>query len=88
MCIRDRAAAAAAGQQAARADDRPSTLFARVKEFAFTRSTERPVERQAPRFGERGSRPLSEGQASLSGNLDELGDIPSFLRRERERVDG
>ena len=23
-----------------------------------------------------------------SGNLDELGDIPSFLRREREKVEG
>ena len=82
------AADATAGQQAARAEERPSTLFSRVKEFAFTRSTERPVERHAPRFGERSSRQQSEGQAALSGNLDELGDIPSFLRRERERVDG
>ena len=35
-----------------------------------------------------GSAPLGDGQAALSGQLDELGDIPSFLRRERERVDG
>jgi hypothetical protein len=71
-----------------RAEERGSNLFARVKEFAFTRSTERPVERHPPRFGERGSRGQGDGQATLSGNLDELSDIPSFLRRERERVDG
>ena len=59
-----------------------------MKEFAFTRSTERPAERHPPRFGERAQRPLGDGQPALSGNLDELSDIPSFLRRERERVDG
>ena len=71
-----------------RAEERGSNLFARVKEFAFTRSTERPVERHPPRFGERPQRTGADGQPALSGNLDELSDIPSFLRRERERVDG
>ena len=64
-----------------RAEERSPNLFARVREFAFTRATpERPAERVAPRFG---------GQPGLpSSDLDELGDIPSFLRREREKVDG
>jgi cell division protein FtsZ len=69
-----------------RAEERPGNLFTRVREFAFTRTAERPVERHPPRFG--GQRPQEEAQAGLSGNLDELGDIPTFLRRERERVEG
>ena len=69
-----------------RAEERPSNLFTRVREFAFTRATERPAERHPPRFG--AQRSQDEGQAGLSGNLDELGDIPTFLRRERERVEG
>ena len=71
-----------------RVEERGGNLFARVKEFAFTRATERPAERHPPRFGERGQGTQGNGQAALSGNLDELSDIPSFLRRERERVDG
>ena len=70
-----------------RVEERGGNLFARVKEFAFTRATERPAERHPPRFGERG-----QGRKAMAkrpvGNLDELSDIPSFLRRERERVDG
>jgi len=69
-----------------RAEERASSnLFTRVREFAFTRSTERPVERHPPRFA--GPRTQGDGQPGLSGNLDELGDIPTFLRRERERVE-
>ena len=71
-----------------RVEERGGNLFARVNEFAFTRATERPAERHPPRFGERGQGTQGNGQAALSGNLDELSDIPSFLRRERERVDG
>ncbi len=71
-----------------RAEERSGSLFTRVKEFAFTRSTERGTERHPPRFDQRPQRPQVEGQAGLSGSLDELSDIPSFLRRERERVDG
>ena len=70
------------------AEERGGNLFARVREFAFTRSSERPTERHAPRFGDRGQQTPGNGSAALSGNLDELSDIPSFLRRERERVDG
>jgi cell division protein FtsZ len=72
----------------ARSEERAGNLFARVKEFAFTRTAERPVERHPPRFGERAPRPGADGQPALSASQDELGDIPSFLRRERERVDG
>jgi cell division protein FtsZ len=71
-----------------RAEERSGNLFSRVKEFAFTRTTERATERHPPRFGDRAQRPQVDGQAGLSGNHDELSDIPSFLRRERERVDG
>ncbi|MFL5333355.1 MAG: hypothetical protein ACJ8H8_09280, partial [Geminicoccaceae bacterium] len=67
-----------------RAEERGSNLFARVKEFAFTRAApERPLERQAPRFTDGRQQPRAEGQAALAGGLDEIGDIPSFLRRER-----
>ena len=59
-----------------------------MRDFAFTRSSERPVERHAPRFGDRPVRSPAEGPATLSGNQDEISDIPSFLRRERERVEG
>src|SRR5690349_18776343 len=69
-----------------RAEERSGNLFTRVREFAFTRAVERPVERHPPRFGSQ--RPQEEAQSGLSGNLDELGDIPTFLRRERERVEG
>jgi cell division protein FtsZ len=69
---------------AARAEERGSNLFARVKGFAFTRSApERPIERQKPRFSD----PTVDGSAALSGTMDEIGDIPAFLRRT-ERVDG
>jgi hypothetical protein len=67
-----------------RAEERGTNLFARMKELAFTRAgPDRPVERQAPRFADRGSRPGNEGQPTLAGTLDEIGDIPSFLRRDR-----
>ncbi len=70
-----------------RAEERSPNLFARVKEFAFTRATpERPIERQQPRFSDRSGRPVDES-AALSGATDEIGDIPAFLRRA-ERVDG
>ena len=67
-----------------RPEERGSNLFARVKEFAFTRATpERPAERVTPRFSDNRHQPRAEGEAALAGNLDEIGDIPSFLRRER-----
>jgi cell division protein FtsZ len=69
-----------------RSEERSGGLFNRVREFAFTRAVERPVERHPPRFGSQ--RPQDEAQAGLSANHDELGDIPTFLRRERERVEG
>ena len=73
---------------AGRGEERGSNLFARVKEFAFTRATpERPIERQQPRFSDRGARPGSDGPGALSSATDEIGDIPAFLRRS-ERVDG
>jgi cell division protein FtsZ len=64
-------------------EERGPNLFARVKEFAFARSgTERVHERQAPRV-DFASRPMAHAGASLSSGTDEIGDIPSFLRRER-----
>jgi len=76
-----------AGPVGARSDERSGNLFSRVKEFAFTRGGgDRPIERHPPRLSDRGSRPTVGGQASLAGTMDEIGDIPSFLRRER--VDG
>ena len=69
------------------AEERSGNLFARVKEFAFTRSSpERPIERHPPRLSDRGLRPTTDSKAPLAGGMDEIGDIPSFLRRER--VDG
>ena len=68
--------------------DRGSNLLARVKEFAFARTAERPIERHPPRFGDRAPRAPLDGAGTPPGGSDELGDIPSFLRRERERVDG
>jgi cell division protein FtsZ len=65
------------------ADERSSNLFARVKDFAFSRAgSERPPERQAPRV-DLGARPLARTGTPFSGGTDEIGDIPSFLRRER-----
>ena len=73
---------------AARSEERGPNLFARVKEFAFTRTrVDRPAERHPPRLPDRGQRPLADVPASLSGATDEISDIPSFLRRER-RVEG
>ena len=67
-----------------RPEERGSNLFARVKEFAFTRATpERPTERVAPRFSDNRQATRAESEAALAGGLDEIGDIPSFLRRER-----
>jgi cell division protein FtsZ len=71
-----------------RGEERGTNLFARVREFAFTRSADQPAERHPPRFGDRGQRPPSDGDGAFSGAPDEVSDIPSFLRRERERVDG
>jgi cell division protein FtsZ len=71
----------------ARNEERSPNLFARVKEFAFTRTAaDRPAERHPPRLPDRDPRPLADAPASLSGATDEISDIPSFLRRER--VDG
>ncbi|MEK0082574.1 cell division protein FtsZ [Benzoatithermus flavus] len=74
-------------RSAARNEERPLNLFDRVKEFAFARSgggaADRGGERQAPRLSDRPFRPVASGPAPLSGALDEIGDIPSFLRRER-----
>ena len=85
-------AAEAAPSAAVRAAARPRSAAATCSRGSRSSPSparrERPVERHPPRFGERGQRARGEGQAALSGNLDELGDIPSFLRRERERVDG
>jgi cell division protein FtsZ len=73
---------------AARAEERGPNLFARVKEFAFTRATpERPIERQQPRFSDRSAHPGTDDGRTLAGATDEIGDIPAFLRRT-ERVDG
>jgi cell division protein FtsZ len=71
---------------AGRGEERGLNLFDRVKEFAFTRSgtaADRASERQAPRLSDRPARPVVNAHAPLSGALDEIGDIPSFLRRER-----
>ena len=78
-----------AGQQAARAEERaPQPVRAGQGVRVHPLRRERPVERHAPRL-RRAQRPTaSGGQAALAGNMDEIGDIPSFLRRERERVDG
>jgi hypothetical protein len=68
----------------ARGEERSPNLFARVKEFAFTRTAaDRPAERHPPRLPDRDQRPLADAPASLSGATDEISDIPSFLRRER-----
>ncbi|HEX6012031.1 MAG TPA: cell division protein FtsZ, partial [Geminicoccaceae bacterium] len=68
----------------ARSEERSPNLFARVKEFAFTRTAvDRPAERHPPRLPDRDQRPLADVPASLSGATDEISDIPSFLRRER-----
>ncbi|MFZ1429401.1 MAG: cell division protein FtsZ [Geminicoccaceae bacterium] len=68
-------------------EERSGNLFARVREFAFTRgAAERPIERHPPRLSDRGLRPAGDGKTSLGGAMDDIGDIPSFLRRER--VDG
>ena len=42
--------------------------------------------RAARPFADRGPRPATDAKAPLAGAMDEIGDIPSFLRRER--VDG
>jgi cell division protein FtsZ len=71
---------------APRTEERGLNLFDRVREFAFARgngSSDRPAERQAPRLSDRPFRPAASGPSGLSGALDEIGDIPSFLRRER-----
>jgi len=61
-------------------------LFERVKEFAFARPGQERAERHAPSLN-LSRRTLAEAGASLSATgTDEIGDIPSFLRRER--VDG
>ena len=62
--------------------ERGPNLFERVKEFAFARPAPERAERHAPRV-DFGARPLVQAGASLSGGTDEIGDIPSFLRRER-----
>ncbi len=74
----------APARHGARSEERSGNLFARVKEFAFTRgTTERPIERHPPRLSDRGMRPVANAQPSLAGGMDEIGDIPSFLRREK-----
>ena len=74
----------APARHGARSEERSVNLFARVKEFAFTRgTTERPIERHPPRLSDRGMRPVANAQPSLAGGMDEIGDIPSFLRREK-----
>ncbi|MFO1071678.1 MAG: cell division protein FtsZ [Geminicoccaceae bacterium] len=59
------------------AEARGLGLFERMKEFAFSRP---PQERYAPQVG---ARPMAQASAALSGGTDDIGDIPSFLRRER-----
>ena len=61
------------------AEARGPGLFERMKEFAFSRPTQ---ERYVPRV-DFGPRPMAQASAALSGGTDEIGDIPSFLRRER-----
>jgi hypothetical protein len=69
---------------AGRGEERSPGLFERVKGFAFGSGTGGGAhERQAPRLSDRSGRPVANSHASFSGALDEIGDIPSFLRRER-----
>jgi cell division protein FtsZ len=68
-----------------RAAERGPNLLERVKEFAFSRPAPERSERYAPRL-DLGTRPMAHAGASLSAATDEIGDIPSFLRR-REHVD-
>jgi cell division protein FtsZ len=71
-----------ATRPAGRSEERAPNLFERVKEFAFTRPHS-SADRQPPRLSERPARPVANSHAPLTGALDEIGDIPSFLRRER-----
>lgn len=65
-----------------RVADRGPNLLERVKGLAFSRPAPERSERHAPRL-DLGTRPMAHAGASFSAGTDEIGDIPSFLRRER-----
>ena len=54
-----------------------------MKDFAFARAGAERVPNGRRRGVDLGQRPLARPGSSFSGGTDEIGDIPSFLRRER-----